>query len=856
MTPERWDRVSEIMEHALSVGGSEREEYLARACAGDPEVRGEVESLLASHQQAGSRFLNVTEAAAAAPVLVYSNRRLGRRIGPYLVEELIGHGGMGEVYAAVRADGQYEKRVALKLVRGEYDSGFILERFRNERQILATLVHPNIAQLLDGGTTDDGVPYLVLELVEGAPIDSYCAEHNLTVTQRLELFRMVCSAVQYAHQHLVIHRDIKPGNIFVTKDGTPKLLDFGIAKIVEESGSAEMTAFRPMTPEFASPEQVQGKPITTASDVYSLGVVLYRLLTGQSPYRAATASAHEISRAITDREPVVPSAAALREGEGDNVLAEGSPAKLVRRLRGDLDCILLKALRKEPQYRYGSVEQFSEDIRRHLEGLPVYARKGTWSYRAVKFVQRHRAGVLAAALAFASLAGSTVVTIREARIAEANRQRAERRFNDVRKLANSLMFEVHDSIRQLPGSTAARKLIMERAQQYLDSLADESRSDPSLLREMATAYVKLATVQGDALNANLGNSALALKNYRKAVELREAAFALAPKDVDSQRELAGGYLDLAMALLRTGDRVGSKDSVQKALQLLESAITAHPNDRKTQSSLGRAYERAGLLASTENNPQRALELQEKSLAMYQQASAADPADRQAQVLVAFAHKHIGSLLVMQKQPEKALEHYRVALALDEENLSKDPENAQTRYNITFTYSDTGYILNTMGDSDGALKYYAKAMEIRQSLVAADPEDVRARRGLSNTYNYIGVIHRDRHEYAEALDYLKKSLEIRTALATKDPSNDQGPLEVADSQAQIGFVYSAMALGPHSDVARKESASREAVKWMEQALPVYLQRQAQNKLTGTEVTMPGLLAEQIDKCNRLLGHSIR
>src|SRR5262249_19941660 len=340
-------------------------------------------------------------AAAAAPARE-------RRIGAYQIVEEIGHGGMGEVYRAVRADGQYTKEVAIKLVRSGFESGSLAERFRNERQILASLDHPNIARLLDGGTTKDAVPYLVMELITGVPIDQYCDDHSLSVSDRLELFRQVCAAVQYAHQRLVIHRDIKPSNILVTHDGVPKLLDFGVAKLLDPSVNTGTTIVRAMTPEYASPEQIRGEHITTGSDVYSLGVVLYRLLTGRSPYAGDTSTPHGLAKAICDDDPVKPSTAILKseesgKGDGTSPAAkairskrEDSPAKLRRRLAGDLNNVVLMALRKDPSRRYVSVEQFSEDLRRHLEDIPGPARTDAVSYRGGKFIRRHKNGVAGA----------------------------------------------------------------------------------------------------------------------------------------------------------------------------------------------------------------------------------------------------------------------------------------------------------------------------------------------------------------------------------------------------------------------------------------------------------------------------
>jgi len=314
MRPERWQQVRSVLDGALALPAAERSAYLDKACAADRELRTEVESLLDSHDQAGSVFLNnpAVDLKGALAELGPRSSWIGRRIGVYQIEAEIGHGGMGEVYRAVRADGQYKREVAIKLVRGGYDTAVVLERFLHERQILASLDHPNIARLYDGGTTEEGLPYLVMELIEGTPIDQYCEEHDLGVNERLKLFTQVCAAVQYAHQRLVIHRDIKPSNILVTAEGVPKLLDFGIAKILDPTAAAETTLMRPMTPEYASPEQVRGEAITTATDVYSLGVVLYRLLAGRSPYHESTRTPLEFARAICEVEPIKPSSAIVR----------------------------------------------------------------------------------------------------------------------------------------------------------------------------------------------------------------------------------------------------------------------------------------------------------------------------------------------------------------------------------------------------------------------------------------------------------------------------------------------------------------------------------------------------------------
>src|SRR6185295_12334814 len=352
--------------------------FLDEACGTDADLRETLESLLAQRDAAEPLLdvaLEVTTQARADPAAASAME--GRRVGPYRLLHELGRGGMGSVYLADRVDETFHKRVAIKIIRPGLVDVEIIRRFRQEREILAALDHPTIARVIDGGSTDEGVPYFVMDYVDGQTIDTWCDQHRADVTRRLELFCAVCSGVQHAHDHLVLHRDLKPANIFVTADGGVKLLDFGIAKLLNPDASPGIsantgTAMRVMTPRYASPEQVRGEPLSVTSDVYSLGVVLYELLTGHWPYRTPSGLLHEVTRAICEEEPTAPSAA-VDDVDASHV-REGAPARLRRRLKGDLDTILLKALAKDPARRYGSVEQFSEDVRRHLEGRPVAAR--------------------------------------------------------------------------------------------------------------------------------------------------------------------------------------------------------------------------------------------------------------------------------------------------------------------------------------------------------------------------------------------------------------------------------------------------------------------------------------------------
>lgn len=435
MTPERWQRIDQLLDDALELEPCERAGFLDKACASDGELRAEIESLLAASELSG-KFIESPFLFTADLKDDDSISLAGQSLGPYRLLREIGRGGMGVVYLADRDDDEFKKQVAIKLVQPGPHNKDLLRRFRRERQILASLDHPNIARLYDGGTTEQGMPYLVMEHITGTPITEYCDERKLSIGDRLKLYRDVCAAVQHAHQSFVIHRDLKPSNILVTADGEVKLLDFGIAKLLDADSAYvafDMTTGVPvMTPEYASPEQIRGQPVTTASDVYSLGVVLYELLTGHYPYRFKDRSLPEIIRVICEQEPEPPSRAINRietkaernekpqttvSAETVSRTREGKPEKLRARLRGDVSEIALMTLRKDPRHRYGTVGQLSEDIRRHLEGQVVLARKATLAYRASKFIRRYKTGAAVAMILTLTLLGGVLATLRQASIA-------------------------------------------------------------------------------------------------------------------------------------------------------------------------------------------------------------------------------------------------------------------------------------------------------------------------------------------------------------------------------------------------------------------------------------------------------
>ncbi|HTI36782.1 MAG TPA: serine/threonine-protein kinase [Vicinamibacterales bacterium] len=498
MDPERWRRLEEVFQAALDCEPRQRAALVDEAAGGDRLLRQEVLSLLAAHDR--ETFTSAPAFEDAMRVLEATSPSAGWRIGPYEVVQEIGRGGMGRVYLAARADETFDKLVAIKVIPRGLDSDEAIHRFRSERQILATLEHPNITRLLDGGTTDDGLPYIVMELVDGQPIDEYCQARDLSILERLQLFQQVCAAVRYAHQNLVIHRDIKPRNVLVTEDGVPRLLDFGIAKLLDPTTAPSpgtVAALRPLTPDFASPEQVRGEPMTTASDVYSLGVLLYVLLTGRRPYRGPMSSPAEIEQAICEEEPEKPSVS----------VPDDSPhVKFRRRLEGDLDTIVLMALRKEPQRRYASVDQLSNDIGRHLANLPVVARRDTRRYRTAKFVRRNKIAVAAAGVVFVAVAGGVAATIWQSRVVARERDIARLEQAKAKRINAFLQEMIGYSGQTVPGSPTRAKghdatvadMLDDAAQRVETELADQPEVKAEMLDTIGSTYSVLAKYDASA----------------------------------------------------------------------------------------------------------------------------------------------------------------------------------------------------------------------------------------------------------------------------------------------------------------------------------------------------------------------
>lgn len=893
MTPEYWQRIKELFNEAVEYEPAARARFLGEACAGDSALLAQVESLIASDEEAGDFIAGPAFLPLGAASSEEDEAAVGRRVGSYEIVRELGRGGMGTVYLGARADAQFDKRVAIKVVKRGMDTDFVLRRFSRERQVLAALDHPNIAKLLDGGATEDGLPYFVMEYVEGESVTHYCDARGLSVKERLKLFRQVCAAVQYAHQNLIVHRDIKPSNILVTAEGTPKLLDFGIAKLLdpalqERTGEQTEAFVRLMTPEYASPEQVRGLPVTTASDVYSLGVLLYELLTGRRPYRLPKHPPEEVARVVCAVEPERPSTAVA-------VTRGTRPERPRRGLAGDLDNIALKALRKEPQRRYASAEQLSEDIRRHLEGLPVTARRDTLAYRASKFVRRRRVEVAAAALITLSLAAGMAATVWQARVARAERARAERRFEDVRRLANSFLFEFHDSIKDLPGATHARELLVKRALEYLDSLSQEAHDDPALQRELATAYEKVGDLQGETLNLNKGDTAGALASYGKALQLREALFRADPEVTENRRALSDSYNKLGMLLWQTSERDAALENCRKALEGYERLAAASPQDHALLGDLADAYLNTGMILLERGETDAALQSQRRAMAVYENLVASDPQDRRARRSLSRSYEKVGNVLLQRGDTEGALDFNRKALSLRSALAAEDPTNADFKRGVEISHEKIGDMLSRLGDFGGALESYRQELTICESLSDADPANAQLRSELSSPYERLGETLAKLGQPRRALAYQRKALLMREELEAADPSNvskhwdliessaktahllavvggDEAALEAcrrterlaeatpdfphdvfyrayrAAAYAELGGAYASLASRARARADRVSELQREARSWYQKSLDIYQDLEAHSQSSKRYARAVDEVIRGIKKCD--------
>jgi len=718
---EHWGRVRDLLGEALELAGPAQLHFLdtIEDCA----LRTEVKAYLAYGplDGAGQDPLESQPWGGIVRVPVQE----GSRLANYRLLKELGSGGMGTVYLAERDDREFEQRVAIKVIQHRLQSEEVVRLFRRERQILATLNHPSIARLVDGGVTTEGKPFFVMEYVDGIPIDAYCRSHKLSMRDRLKLFLPVCDAVQFAHQNLVVHRDLKPSNILVTANGVPKLIDFGVAQLLHEQ-PADMHTLARLTPRYASPEHARGEASGTATDIYSLGVLLFELLTESLPL--ARASPADFLRALEEEVPVRPSALVVDRSQR-------------REVSGDLDNIVLHALEKLPARRYSSVENFGADIRRHLKGFPVLARPASWSYSSGKYIRRHRtlAGAAAVLLVIGSLSIGAV--LRSRNVAEHQRALAQLRFEQGRELARFYILEVDRLLEKLPGSTPARALITGHTLAYLDRLVPGAAGDIPLQRELATAYERVAMSQGMPIFANMGNHSGALANVEKGIRVREQILTSPLSTLDDRISYGDILLLLGHLKLNGGNPATAAEVYLHATHEFEAVLarSAHPAGRLL-SRLGSAYMYTGLAnAGTGTIPDCGNA--EAALPLFQKAVSLIPLERkarenQAPLLrtyllsnEALIQLYWGAALTQLLRHAEAEQHYVSALQLIH-SPGIDTANAEiTRKEgaIELSYS---FALVQQGAVKAATPHLALAARILTGLWSIDPQNVTSQQDIS------------------------------------------------------------------------------------------------------------------------------
>jgi non-specific serine/threonine protein kinase/serine/threonine-protein kinase len=751
------------------------------------------------------------------------DRIIGRSVGPYQIIAEIGRGGMGTVYRAVRVDGEFEVAVAIKVVRHGMNSDLVLERFRTERQIQARLGHPNITRLLDGGTTEDGLTYFVMEYIQGHPLTKYCDSRQLSITDRLKLFQKICEAVSYAHQNLIVHRDLKPDNILVTAEGTPKLLDFGLAKILEvpaEGSEPTMTMVRMGTPAYSSPEQILGEPVGIATDVYSLGVVLYELLTGRRPYRLDSLGWEESARVVCERDATRPSSVvSLKANKADETeqisLARRTTVDgLRKRLAGDLDNIVSVALRKEPARRYRSVDHLNEEIQNHLEGRPVKARGDSIVYKTGKLIGRHKLG-------FAMVAACSIMLVAASGFAAWQAHRLAVRVDEDRKLATSFLVNVHEAIAKLPGATPVREALLTKSLQYLNGLARDTGRDRETRRSLALAYERFADLQVGVDAAGFGKSAQALRTYEMAKHLREALAQEGPEDAAAQRELASNYLLGSYITGRASTLEQRTAYDRKALAISERLASAQPGNHDDQALLAKAYTSMAYGLGMSAHWPEATAYYRKALPIRERL-AADSPNTTTQRDLANLYYRMGVIETQSGRPAAALPDLSGALATQTRILRADKDDEQLRSEMASTRHFLGMALGATGDLPQALAQFREAISIREKTLAADGRDARTRSLLAGNYAEQATILLKSGQKSAALASLLHALSLQRELLALDSRGVPVRLSLADYEARLAALYAAT------------GHEREAIQNWQRATAVYDELDRDGHLQASDV----------------------
>jgi len=833
MDSAKWQKIKNVMSAMLELPEENRADLLARET--DTEIRAEVEKLFVAHKNA--------EGFIDKPILIEQgiaeveakDNFIGNRIDNYLILEKIGEGGMGAVYLAEHRGEDFTQKVALKLIKRGMDTNAVLKRFLMERQILAQLEHANIARLLDGGSTDDGLPYFVMEYIEGENIKIFCENHQFDTNERLELFAKICQAISYAHQKLIVHRDIKPSNIVVTDSGEPKLLDFGIAKLLsrdwkDSTTEATATNIRLMTPDYASPEQLRGQMTTTATDVYSLGIVLYELLTGSRPFNFKGKNPVEISEQIFTQEPPRPSSVVVLKSEKTNLTdnrqrttngeRQTSPRSKIQNpklLRGDLDNIILKAIRKTPKERYRSVEEFCEDIKRYLAGLPVRATADSRFYRFRKFVGRNRISTAIAALIL-FLSG---ISVWQAVVATRERARADERFNQVRKLANAVLFEYQDGIQKLPGSTSVREKMVKDGAEYLDNLAAENSSDPNLQIELSKAYDRLGDIKGNFFTPSLGNSAAAKEFYSKALKIKEKLLAEHPNDWNYSEQIAVSYDKFADLEFGNGNQSAAVEYYQKAVAVREKILQNSDDNRNVRYHLMKGYRNIAVRGRTPENTDESLALCQKAIVMIENLLKESPANVEYQESHADFIEGTAAILETNKtRRAEAIEVYRKAIEMRRQHSAANPHNLVIRQKFGMSYSYLGDTFYELGKLPESIVEYKKALEILDPLALQDPFNEQLKQDHAAARGSLAFSLAETGNTTESLEAFKIVLRTFETKYANDSEDSTTHFRIAMAKEGLAKTYENFAKLPKATKAERIDALEKACLQYEESLEIY------------------------------------
>ena len=787
MNQDRLNKVRELFDEASNLSADERELYLNQKCADDPELKNEILSLfdsLAKTKDFLEKPLTIVEQNKSSFIDPY----LGKQIGSYIIDGEAGVGGMGIVYTGKRNDKEFEQKVAIKILKHGITSEYLLKRFQIERQTLANLQHQNIARLLDGGRTNDGLPYLVMEFIDGIPITECCNQKKLNIEEKLKLFREVCNAVQYAHQNLIIHRDLKPGNILVTKDGTPKLLDFGIAKLIDEelvdkNEGLTRTGIWHLTPEYASPEQIKGEKITTASDIYSLGVLLYQILTGKQPYKISTNSPVAISKIITEEKILKPSERIIQSSEISGINNFSNPEKVSAHLKGDLDNIVLKAMHKDPAKRYVSVEQFSEDIRRHLIGLPVIAQKDSAGYRLSKFIQRHKVGFVSSVGFLVFLIASLIAIIWQASIAASERDKA---VSEAMKVENVNKF-LQDMLSSVDPSEIGRDV---KVYDILKKASGDVGKDFIRHPEIEAAVRKTI---GKTLT-NLGEFDEAKPHLIKSLELNDIVYGKESyQSAESMHELALYYHWIGE--LNTADSLYAR-----------SIRIFRQNEESPPRAFASSLNDYGILKQEQASYQESLQLLKESYNIFIKNFGEKDRD------VASTLNNLALTLESLNDIDGAEKHYQKSLEVYLELYGPIRPEISTLYNnLAYVYIDKEDLnkaeeyfkkslelkIQTLGNKHslvglaymnlGALEYTMKKFELAESNLLKALENFKT--SLNTNHVWLGLtdfwygkILIEKSQYAAAEKYIKSALSIYKNNYPKDHPN------IISANAELGIIF--------------------------------------------------------------------